>query len=70
MGWGIENLKTPGPHGVGNSKFQTPGSPWGGEFEYPWGIPNTINKQHILGVSLRIFSGKKDSRLYYVTEFM
>ena len=29
MGWGIHN-------------FKTPGSPWGGGFEYSWGIPNTI----------------------------
>ena len=28
MGWGIQN-------------FKTPGSPWGGGFEIPWGIPNT-----------------------------
>ena len=30
MGWGIQN-------------FKTPGSPWGGGFEIPWGIPNTTN---------------------------
>ena len=41
MGWGIKNLKTPGPHGVGNLKFENPGAPWGGGFEYPWGTPNT-----------------------------
>ena len=29
MGWGIKNLKTPGPHGAGNLKFENPAQ-WGG----------------------------------------
>ena len=51
MGWGIENLKTPGPMGWGIQNFKTPGSPWGGGFEIPWGIPNTtgtIQEAHFL----------------------
>ena len=32
MGWGIQT-------------FKTPGTPWGGGFEIPWGIPNTTGKK-------------------------
>ena len=35
MGWGIQN-------------FKTPGSPWGGGFEIPWGTPKTANETFLI----------------------
>ena len=40
-GGGLKISKPRGPMGWGIQNFKTPGSPWGGGFEIPWGIPNT-----------------------------
>ena len=42
-GGGLKISKPRGPMGWGIQNFKTPGTPWGGGFEIPWGIPNTIS---------------------------
>ena len=64
-GGGLKISKPRGPMGWGIQNFKTPGSPWGGGFEIPWGIPNTSCQPGEIKKS----QGKVYRSLYRTTRF-